>query len=165
MARKNFRGNVEPPKERISSSTGNLMVATALGLDLFQGIIAAIPLAGILISDLIINPIIIAIFWVWFISHKVHFGNNLRRLALMWGGFFLELIPILNILPIWTLTIFMTVLIVRKKDKKKIEEFYKNLRNATMKEKRYNVPIARQYVTARKAANDNNEQQPLKEAA
>ncbi len=128
MVRSLQKKNVRPPQERISPSTGKLMIATAFGLDFLQGIIAAIPIAGVIIADLVINPIIIAVFWVWLILHKVHFNNNMRLLALMWGGFFLELIPLLNILPIWTLTIFMTILMVRNKDKKKIKEFYKNIK-------------------------------------
>lgn len=126
MARNNARENIALPKERIDSSTGNLMVITALGFDFFQGIIGMLPIVGPMIAGFIINPIVFLTFFVWLKLHGVSIGDSVQRLALMFGGFLIELIPLLNILPAWTLTIFMTVLIVQRSDKRKIKEFYIN---------------------------------------
>jgi len=119
MARKNIKENIEPPQERIDISTWKLMTAASIGADLFQvalGVLAPL-----------ISPFIFLTFWIWLKLHGVSIVDSVERIALMWGGFLIEVIPGLNILPAWTLTIFITVLLVRHNDTKKIKEFYKNI--------------------------------------
>jgi hypothetical protein len=119
------QGNTEPPKERIDSTDGQLMVITAFGLDFFQGIIGAIPFAGPIIAP-VISLFIWFTFFIWLKLHGVSITDTIERIALMFGGFLLELVPLLNILPIWTLTILITVLLVQRSDRKKREEFYRD---------------------------------------
>jgi len=126
MARKNAKENTKSPRERIDSSDGKLMTITALGLDFFQGIIGILPIAGPILTSFIINPIIFLIFWIWLKFHGVSISDSIQRIAIVFGGFLVELIPVLNILPAWTLTIFLTVTLVQRADKKKIKEFYEN---------------------------------------
>ena len=118
-----FRSNA--PQERIDSSTGLLMVIVALGFDFFQGIIGILPIAGFILAPLI-SLFIWLTFWIWLKLHGVNITDKTKRIVIMWGGFLLELIPLLDILPIWTITIFITVLSVQHSDKVKIKEFYKN---------------------------------------
>ena len=125
MARTYTKENIVPPKERIDSETGRLMVITALGFDFFQGIIGMLPFVGFILAPLI-SFLIWLTFWIWLKLHGVSLGDNIKRMAIMFGGFLLELVPILNILPVWTLTIFITVLMVQRDDKRKIKEFYEN---------------------------------------
>jgi signal transduction histidine kinase len=115
--------NIEPPEERIDSSTGKLLVIVAFGLDFFQGIIGALPFVGAILSPMI-SLLVFLIFWMWLKLHGVSITDSIERIAIMFGGFLVELIPILNILPAWTLTIFITVLLVRNKDKREIKDFY-----------------------------------------
>ena len=129
MRRKNSKNksnkNINAPQERIDSSTGLLMVIVALGFDFFQGIIGILPIAGFILAPLI-SLFIWLTFWIWLKLHGVNITDKTKRIVIMWGGFLLELIPLLDILPIWTITIFITVLSVQHSDKVKIKEFYKN---------------------------------------
>ena len=123
--------NLKPPKERIDSSTGLFMVITALWFDFLQ--------IALGIFALLVTPFMWLTFFVWLKLHKVTIGDSVKRIALMFGGFLVELIPIVNILPAWNLMIFITVLLVQRSDKKKIEEFYKNSK-ASQEKKRYTIP-------------------------
>ncbi len=125
MASTQFKGNIEEPQERISSSDGQLMVIVAIGLDFFQGMIGLIPIIGLILSPLL-SIFIFLFLWVWLKMHGVGIVDSVERIAIMFGGFLVELIPLLNILPVWTLMIFITVLLVRHSDKRKIDEFYRN---------------------------------------
>lgn len=127
MANGNVARNVEPPKERIDTGTWKLMTAVAIGADLFQVMLG-------LFAPLI-SPFIFLTFWMWLKLHDVSIGDSIKRIAIMWGGFLVELIPVLNFLPTWTLSIFITVLMVRNKDKRKIKEFYKKVKNSTVNKK------------------------------
>ncbi len=120
--------NIEPPQERIDKSTGRLMVIVALGFDFFQGIIGVLPVVGFILSPLV-SLFIWLTFWIWLKLHGVNVTDKIGRIFIMWGGFFLELIPLLNILPTWTMTIFITVSLIQRDDKRKIKEFYENLKN------------------------------------
>lgn len=155
---------MEPPKERISQSTAQLMVVTALWFDFFQGVIGAVPLIGWIIAP-IISFFIWFTFWFWLKLHGVTIADSIKRLALMFVAFLLELTPLLNILPIWTATILITVLLVRHGDKKKMEEFYADTKTSRMKKKRYTIPTTNQHVVTRTAANDNYRPQTLRKAA
>jgi len=124
MARDNTR-RTEPPQERIDASTGRTMFIAALGFDFFQGVIGIIPVVGFIISP-IISFFIWLTFWVWLKFHGVAIADSIERIALMFGGFLVELIPGLNVLPAWSLVILITVLLVQHRDKKKIKEFYES---------------------------------------
>jgi len=116
--------NVVPPQERIDYGTAQLMAITALFLDFFQGIVGAIPVVGQILSPLI-SIFIWLTFFVWLKLRGVTITDNIKRLAIMAGGSFLEIIPIINIAPIWTITILITVMLVKVEDKNKIKDFYK----------------------------------------
>lgn len=156
MAYKNVKGNIEPPKERIDRSTWILMTAVASGVDVFQ--------FTMLIFAPIISPIAFLTFWIWLKRYGANITDDNKRLVRMFGGFFIELTP-LGVFPVWTPTIFTTVLLVRNKDKRKIREFYKNIADATARKKRYNVRTVAPYITTREVANDNHNPQEFKEAA
>ena len=129
MDRARSEVNIEPPKERIDSSDGKLMTITALGFDSFQGLMSAIPFAGLILGPLV-SFLVWLTFFIWLKLHGVTIGDSVERMAVMFAGFFFELIPLLNILPIWTLTIFITVKLVQRTDRKKIKEFYEQLNSS-----------------------------------
>lgn len=157
MANQYVKENIVPPEERIDLSTWQLMTVASAGADLLQ--------AGLTIFAPIVSPIIFLTFWVWLKFHGVGISDNIKRIVIMWGGFLVELIPGLNILPAWTLTIFITVLLVRNRDKRKIKEFYKNIADAKTRKKRYNVRTIAPYVTTQEANDDNYDPQEFKKAA
>lgn len=54
-------------------------------------------------------------FWLWFKLKGVNFGTA-RRAASMTAGFLIELIPIINILPAWTLAVGLVCADTKVKD-------------------------------------------------
>jgi len=103
--------------KKISSATGMLMVSIALFFDSFQGLIEIIPVLGQIFSSLI--TIFAGLtFYLWFKINGVDFVNP-KRAGYLGGGFLIELIPFLNILPAWTLTV---ILLVSNSNRKKFSE-------------------------------------------
>jgi hypothetical protein len=115
----------EPPKERIDKTKGVLMTSIGFGLDSLQASIGIVPILGFIVSP-IISLFIWFFFWTWFKLNGVSIGDSVERIAVMFGGFLVEMIPVLNILPAWTLTVFLTVLIVQRADRKALIEYEKN---------------------------------------
>ncbi len=101
-------------KHRISTSTAILMIAVALGYDGAQiatDYIHMIPVAGTLMQTIIDTLITVwawLTFFVWFKLQGISFINPKRALALNGGGL-LEIIPILNSLPAWTLAVILII--------------------------------------------------------
>lgn len=165
MAQSSNIENMIPPKERIDRGTFLLMITTVVGLEIFQGIVGALPIAGVLLGPMV-GFLIWLTFFIWFKLHGVTMGDNIKRMGIMLAGFFFELIPVLNILPIWTVTIFITIVIVRNEDKKKIKDFIKARQSAVDSRKMgYNINTLTKYVVTGKIANDNSGAQEFKEAA
>ncbi len=86
----------------MNDSTKFLMMMTAILIDVLQGIITFIPIAGQIINSLI-TPCAGFMFWLWFKLHGIPF--NKKRTSWLMGGFIIELIPLLNVLPTWTLAV------------------------------------------------------------
>src|SRR3989338_7539453 len=113
-------------KPRISPVEGILMVLAALTFDGGQFIFNLIPILGIVIS-IIIDIIAWGTFFLWLKMKGISFGFSAKfgRTHRSGGGqsmlrnplfiitcaFGVELIPILNALPAWTLAIVVTILV------------------------------------------------------
>ena len=93
------------------------MVSTALFFDALQGGLSLIPFLGWIVASLV-GGFAFMTFWFWFKTHGVKF-TTAKRAGIMGGGFFIELIPILNMLPAWTLSATLTIFDVWKEDAKK----------------------------------------------
>lgn len=100
---------------RISKSTGGIMIACAVFVDLAQFLItllAAIPLVGIIIVA-VINPIISfaasMIFGIWCSHLGMSLMNGKRVLGFL-GTLGAEVIPFIDSFPWWTCLIAYTVI-------------------------------------------------------
>ena len=86
------------------------MVAVAILFDAIQvgaDLMHAIPIVGnasAVIFTILLDIWAYLTFWFWFKIHGVSFMNPKRALALN-GGLLIELIPIINALPAWTLAV------------------------------------------------------------
>lgn len=108
-------GNFQPNRqERISNATAVFMVATALLFDGTQAFLEWI-LIGFAVNWLI-NILAWLTFFVWFKFKGVSF-MNLKRSVIFNGGFFLELIPLVAELPLWTATIIIMIIMVKLEDR------------------------------------------------
>lgn len=81
------------------------MVSVALFYDVFQALIQLIPFLGQILSSLI-GVFAFLTFYLWFKMRGLNFATP-KRAGLLGGGFLIELIPILNILPAWTLAVIL----------------------------------------------------------
>ena len=97
-------------KPAVAATTFALMVAVALLFDAVQvgaDLMHAIPLVGnasAVIFTVLLDIWAYLTFWFWFKIHGVSFMNPKRAMALN-GGLLIELIPIVNALPAWTLAV------------------------------------------------------------
>lgn len=110
-------------KNDIGSIHAAALVAVALVVDLVQGLliflIGLIPFIGTLLSVMVswvISVFVGIMFFLWFkIFCSVRFwGGSARKSLAFFGGFLLEFIPILNILPGWTLAVILTILFEKR---------------------------------------------------
>lgn len=92
------------------------MISTALFFDAWQALIQLIPGLGQIFASLVAMFAFMT-FWFWFRLHGIKFSTA-KRSAIMGGGFFIELIPILNILPAWTLAVTLVITDLRIKKSK-----------------------------------------------
>lgn len=90
----------------VSKTTATLMIVVALLVDAIQALL------DILVIGFVLNWLIDAAagfgFYLWFKLHGVHF-NSSKRIASFWGGLIIELIPIVNMLPGWTLAVVLVI--------------------------------------------------------
>ncbi|MEK7390641.1 MAG: hypothetical protein AAB635_00710 [Patescibacteria group bacterium] len=102
----------------INNLTATLMISVAIFYDLIQALfdlLHLIPVIGNVIATVItalLSVVAWLTFYVWFKMHGVHF-NSAKRAITMGAGFLIELMPILNILPAWTLAVVLIFLTAR----------------------------------------------------
>ena len=101
-------------KKRLSEATKALMVAVAIFFDGLQLLIQIIPVVGQILS-ILISIFASLTFYLWFKINNINFVNP-KRAGYLAGGFLIELTPLLNILPAWTLAV---VLLIRNSNAKK----------------------------------------------
>ena len=82
------------------------MIGTALLFDVMQFIIELIPVVGQIIS-ILITGIAWATFLLWFKIKGVKF-TKARKFAFAAGGI-LEFLPVGNMLPLWTVSVAITI--------------------------------------------------------
>lgn len=109
----------DTPKQKIPSSTAILMIGLALFFDGLQFFLNLIPFVGNALSSIFVVPFAWLSFYVWFKIRGVDFVSPKRSLTLFGAGF-LELIPILNVLPAWTLAVVALIITTRIKKGLKI---------------------------------------------
>lgn len=90
----------------VGKVTFMMMVTVSLTFDIILGIISLIPYVGWIINALI-SVVAFMTFYMWFRTKGIKFTSPRKMMALP-AGFLFELIPYLNILPGWTVAVFMT---------------------------------------------------------
>ena len=93
-----------------------LMGGVAVGVDLVQGILTT-GVIGIAINSFI-SIFAWLMFWFWFKMHGVGFldGKLVLKSVTMWGAGLIELVPLINNLPAWTVAIVIMLFIVKAED-------------------------------------------------
>jgi len=98
-------------QKEISNTTLALMISVAIFFDVLQFIIGLVPIAGQYIS-VMVTIIALPTFYLWFKIYGRSFMSPKKVMALGCGTI-IELIPILNILPGWTVAVIFLVGIER----------------------------------------------------
>lgn len=94
-------------RKEISNITMVLMVATAVAYDIVQFLFNFIPFIGWIISWVIFIFAFMT-FYVWFKIYGRNFMTPKRAVA-MGAGVIIEMIPILNSLPGWTIAVLFLI--------------------------------------------------------
>ena len=93
-----------------------LMLGTAIFFDTLQIFLNFI-LIGIVLNPILVTPLASLTFYLWYKIKGVGLSDSAKRFAVFLTGFFIELIPILNILPGLILSTLVMITIVRAEDK------------------------------------------------
>jgi len=101
-------------EQRINNVTAIFMIVVALLYDAAQAFLDFI-LIGLAVNW-ILDIWAWLTFFIWFKLKGVSFANPKRAVSLN-GGFILELIPAVNVLPIWTAAVIILVITVKTEDK------------------------------------------------
>ena len=100
---------------RISKTLGVVMGGVAFGIDFVQGLLTT-GFIGIAVNTFI-SIFAVLMFWFWFKLNGITFLESGARMAItFFGGAFIELIPIINNFPAWTLSVVIMLFIVRAED-------------------------------------------------
>lgn len=84
-----------------------LMIGTALFFDFFQTVVGWIPFVGN-VAAMIVSGFAFMTFFLWFYLNGISMITPKRLLAMIGGGI-IEMIPYINILPGWTLTVVFLI--------------------------------------------------------
>lgn len=93
--------------------TIGLMIAVALLYDGIQALLQIIPLMGQILSTFV-GFFAFGTFYLWFKFKGFKFAT-VKRAGALGGGFILELIPFINALPIWTLSVLLIIMDIKAK--------------------------------------------------
>lgn len=102
-------------KQRIGNTQGVLMIGVAVVVDFVQGLLTA-GIVGLIVSTFI-SIFAWLMFFLWFKLNSIGMLDSGARLAVtIWGGAFIEMIPVINVLPAWTISVAIMLFIVRSED-------------------------------------------------
>lgn len=96
-------------KPKFEAHTIALMVGTALFFDGFQ------TLLNFILMGWLVTPLAFLTFYLWFRMKGVNFASA-KRAGTMGLGFLIEIMPIINTLPAWTLAVVLIILDIKKKE-------------------------------------------------
>lgn len=100
-------------EKKLSSGTTYLMIGTALLYDLLQFCVGWIPFVGQILGW-IVSFFAGLTFWLWFRIHDIPF--NKKRTASLATGVVIEIIPLVNMLPAWTLAVVSMIATTKIKE-------------------------------------------------
>lgn len=116
------------PTSLINNTTAVLMITLALFYDLVQflteGFFGLLAGTAILAPLATIGPVVAFLitvwawlsFYVWFKMKGVSFGSA-KRASAMVGGALIEMLPVINMLPAWTLSVATIIITTRAEEK------------------------------------------------
>lgn len=104
---------MENEEQEIKKVTAAFMIIVALIFDGVQALVNLIPVIGQVLS-FFISIFSFLTFYVWFKMNGVSFSKP-KKVLRFWGGAFVEAIPILNVLPALTLSVFVMLSETRTK--------------------------------------------------
>lgn len=91
------------------------MIGVAVVVDFVQGLLTA-GIVGLIVSTFI-SIFAWLMFFLWFKLNSIGMLDSGARLAItIWGGAFVEMIPVINVLPAWTISVAIMLFIVRSED-------------------------------------------------
>lgn len=105
---------------RISKTTGILMLIVAVFFDLLNAGVNLIPVAGQIMAELI-TIFAYCCLWFWFSLKGVSLVSK-KRAFRFFGASIIEIIPILNVLPGITLSVFLTIAQVQLEDRTRLTQ-------------------------------------------
>lgn len=102
--------NEKEKKPRFKNTTIVFMVVVAIFFDVLQWLLAFIFMGWM------VSIFAVLTFYLWFRLNGVKFVSP-KRIGTLFGGFFIEIIPILNVLPAWTAAVTIISLDAKVKEK------------------------------------------------
>lgn len=111
----------ERPQPRIDTGTIVFMISVAFFFDFLQALFALTFIGSIVAS--VMSIFIWLTFYLWLKLHGITFMDNLARMIIMWSGFVIELIPVLNIVPGWTFSVSLSLMLIRYGDQRRLSAF------------------------------------------
>lgn len=102
-------------RNRVGSSSKILMLGTAIFFDVLQGLFSLIPFLGWILGFLI-SIFAFLTFFVWMKIKGWGLSDNVKKIFVQWFLPIGELIPIVNILPIWTTRVILQLLFIEMED-------------------------------------------------
>jgi hypothetical protein len=101
---------------RIGKMQSTVIVGIAVGVDFVQGLLT-ISAIGLIVNTFI-SIFIWLMFWFWFRLNGIGFlnGKVVLKTVAMWGAGIIELMPVINNIPAWTVSIVIMLIIVRIED-------------------------------------------------
>jgi len=106
---------------RVSNFHAWVIIVLSIGIDTLVFMVALIPFVGGIIGTFL-GALAFFIFIVWFMVLGVHFLDKTERLAFKITMLLTELIPYVNILPMWTIGNILIIHQSRADDRKKARE-------------------------------------------
>lgn len=103
------------PKQRIDWIAAILMIWLALFYDGIQFLLNFIPVVGNLLSAILIGLWAWLSFYIWFKIKGVNFSKPTRSITLFGAGI-TEMVPLLNVLPAWTLAVLILIATTKAED-------------------------------------------------
>ncbi len=102
-------------RNRVTFATSFLMIGTSILYDGIQIILALIPIVGWILSFLV-GVFAWLTFYLWTKIKGLDISNGTKKIIIKWVTPGIELVPILNALPTWTLRTFLLLSTIKAED-------------------------------------------------
>lgn len=105
----------EEKRKRIGNMQGALMIGVAGVIDFVQGLLTA-GFIGVIVSTFI-SIFAWLTFYFWFKLNGINMlDSGVRKIITLLCGAFIEMLPVINVLPAWTISVVIMLFIVRSED-------------------------------------------------